>query len=137
MVTLAVTGTVALYLQVFYPSFRFPDIKRQVPRSLFETSDVRSTSQFGFELGLGWRTKLTTLGTQWIALGIVLLPSDVWVALSVGLGFAVGRYLHFLVRLFSGRGEQWDRLLEARRHVMTLSSVVAIVLFSFVSFRFF
>ena len=133
--TYCVTGAVTVFMQVFRPSFRFPNINRQIPRSVFDHGAARAASQFGFELGLGWRTKLTTLASQLVALGVLMLHIDIWSALAVGFGFAVGRYLHLLFRLLSGLDEQWDEWLQAHPHLMTSSSVGGILLFSLLSFN--
>ena len=121
------TVTVAVVSQVLYPSRRHPDINRQVPNHVFAHSEKSGTVRFGFELGLGWRTKLTTLAPQVMAVGLILLPVTTNHVMLACLGFGCGRFIHLGSRLWHGGGHTWDERLTRRNRLMPLSSIASML----------
>jgi len=100
---------------------------RQVPSDIIERGRVSGPGQFGFEMGTGVRTYMT-VPLPYVPACCALLLLDIWSALIVGVGFAMGRaamttsrYLH---RPNSG---SWDaasgRWLPAIQWAMTLQAV--------------
>jgi hypothetical protein len=73
-------------------SFPVPENRRQIPQDLFTRHPVRAAGQFGFELGTGVRTYVTSTIAYVPVLWILLLqpPYLGAVALSLGFGFARG-----------------------------------------------
>jgi hypothetical protein len=131
-ISFAVVAFGALVVQVVRPSLRVPKIDRQIPEIVFAKGSTASAAQFGFELGLGWRTQLTTLSIQVLSLGLVLLPIGIATTFVVFLGFGLGRFLHFVVRLLSGDGYSWDAVL-SRGFSMQSAAIAGIVVFLIVA----
>ncbi|MDP8927907.1 MAG: hypothetical protein M3O70_04825 [Actinomycetota bacterium] len=94
----------------------FPQVRRQVPREVFEDSILTGALRFGFELGLGFRTYVTTSSAYVLAGGVALLPIGMATALAAAVGFGVGRAATAWARYWSRRGEGWD---EALRGMLT------------------
>lgn len=123
----ATVAALAVAMQVMRPRWRFPNIHRQVPEIVFTRGERRSGFRFGFELGLGWRTQLTTVAPQTVALAC-LLGAPGWTTPALaGAGFALGRFLHLAARLLSGDGDAWDERLQRFRGLLPTVSVAAIV----------
>lgn len=122
----AVVATCAVGMQIAKPRWRFPRVRRQVPEIVFSRGERSSAGQFGFELGLGWRTQLTTLAPQTLALGCVLLGPAPGATAALCLGFAGGRFAHVMIRLLSGGGDAWDDRLGRARWLPPAASVAAI-----------
>jgi hypothetical protein len=74
-----------------------PQVHRQVPTSVFEKDFRVAAFGFGFELGTGARTYVSSLGPYALALGLVLLRPSVDTCIAVGLAFGMGRWSSFLL----------------------------------------
>ena len=72
-----------------------PQAKRQVPTSIFEQDFRVAAFGFGFELGTGVRTYLSSLGPYAVALGVVLLRPSFATSVMLGLSFGLGRWSAF------------------------------------------
>lgn len=95
-----------------------PQNARQIPQQVLQRHLVRGTLQFGFELGTGVRTYVSSSAPYVLALA-VLLDGGLGTALAIGCGFAAGRALTPVLRLLSGDPETWDARLTARLRALT------------------
>ena len=66
--------------------------------------------QFGFEMGLGVRTYLTSASPWVLAAGLVLLPAPSLLILAASLGFALGRFLPVVVSGLGRESSLWVRV---------------------------
>lgn len=69
-----------------------PENRRQIPQEVFRRRNYWAGAlQFGFELGTGVRTFVPNVAPYALAMGIILVPPPVGVALVAGVLFGVGR----------------------------------------------
>lgn len=102
-----------------------PQRHYQLPtRVLAQPSEV-AAAQFGFELGLGWRTYQPSLAPLTMATAALMVAPSLLVVLLVGVGFAFGRTLTPAVRAVSADTEAWDRTVD--RLERPLSAVATLV----------
>jgi hypothetical protein len=104
-----------------------PQNARQIPQQVLRRHLVRGTLQFGFELGTGVRTYVSTSAAYVLALA-VLLAARPAAALAIGCGFALGRALTPVLRLASGDPGAWDTRLTGRLRLLTTLACAAIAL---------
>lgn len=98
-----------------------PQNARQVPETITEDGAAYGALQFGFEMGTGIRTYMTTGLPHALAAGLLLLAG--WPeGLLAGLAFGAGRALMTLSRDFHTDHESWDRAL--RRHDKTVRIIL-------------
>lgn len=85
-----------------------PQNGRQVPSTVIQEGGRVGAWQFGFEMGTGLRTFMTSSVPHLAALTVALLA---WwpYALLAGAAFGAGRAVMPLVRLGWGDGSDWDR----------------------------
>jgi hypothetical protein len=95
-----------------------PQNARQIPQQVLRRHLLRGTLQFGFELGTGVRTYVSSSAPYVLALA-VLVSGAPGVALALGCGFAAGRALTPVLRLASGAPAAWDERLTARLRALT------------------
>lgn len=69
-----------------------PQAERQVPPSVFYQDTRAAALAFGFELGTGVRTYVSSLGPYVIGFSVLLLRPDFATAMLVGFGFGIGRW---------------------------------------------
>jgi hypothetical protein len=80
---------------------RIPEAKRQIPAEVFGGSLVRGAFRFGFELGTGLRTYVSSAVPYFVLL-IVLIGRPTFAnALAIALGFGIGRGLPLAVQLLA------------------------------------
>lgn len=107
--------------------FKLPQNDRQVPETLFAKGAVRSSFQFGFELGTGVRTKVTTATPYVAALAVMLYSPEMWTTVLVGAGFGLGRAVMPTLRYTSWDRVAWDtRLLDRTRWLVRSTSLAAL-----------
>jgi hypothetical protein len=104
-----------------------PQNARQIPQQVLQRHLVRGTLQFGFELGTGVRTYVSSSAPYVLVLA-VLLTGGPATALAIGCGFAAGRALTPALRLASGAPAAWDERLTARLRPLTCLACVGIAL---------
>lgn len=94
-------------------SFWLPGPSRQVPPSVLRLHPVGGAALFGFELGMGFRTFITSSASYvavFLASTVLITPSD---AMVVGCGFGLGRGIAALGRRLAGDPDRWDEWLVA------------------------
>lgn len=89
----------------------FPQVRRQVPREVFEDGMLTGSVKFGFQLGLGFSTYVTASSAFVLAGGLALLPIGIAALPAAAVGFGAGRAAAAWLRYWSGRGETWDEAL--------------------------
>jgi hypothetical protein len=101
-----------------------PQNRRQVPRDIFGKGPLRAGLQFGFEMGTGARTYVTSVAPYAVAAGVLLLAPPFNHALLAGVGFGLGRWAVPIG--WAVHGESWiDRFVTGGRTV-TLLGIAAI-----------
>lgn len=106
--------------------WRLPQRRRLIPREVLDDGRYRGTARFGYELGTGVRTRLTTTAPYGLAAAVLLLATDVSTAVAAGAGFGGGRALTIWTRLAARRAAAWDTT--CRRHARTLGVVASATL---------
>lgn len=101
-----------------------PQNRRQVPRDIFGKGPLRAGLQFGFEMGTGARTYVTSVAPYAVAAGVLLLAPPFDHAVLAGVAFGLGRWAVPIG--WAAHGEGWiDRFVSGGR-TLTLLSIAAI-----------
>lgn len=110
--------------------FPLPQNTRQVPQDVLQRHLVRGSVQFGFELGTGVRTYVSSTAPYVVALALLLIGPEPAAAVLTGAGFGLGRAATPLARYASRSGDAWDAALRARLRLITVcgSATVAALL---------
>jgi hypothetical protein len=124
---LVIVILILLVHEIGWVVLSLPQNRRQVPQEIFSRGAQLSALQFGFELGTGVRTYLTSVAPYIVASGVMLTSYDLRAAISAGLGFGVGRAGTVILRYFAISQPEWDILLSKS---ISLVSLVASVLAS-------
>jgi hypothetical protein len=82
-------------------AIRVPEAKRQIPAEVFGGSLVRGAFIFGFELGTGVRTYVSSAIPYFLLLIVLVGRPTFAAAVAIGLGFGVGRALPLAVQLLA------------------------------------
>lgn len=75
---------------------RLPEKRGQVPQGVFNGNIRRAAFRFGYELGTGVRTFLSSSAPYALLLTLVLIGESLWLAVITGLGFGAGRAMSLL-----------------------------------------
>jgi hypothetical protein len=102
--------------------WRWPQNARQVPQAVRRRTPSVAMLQFGFELGTGLRTFVTTRA-PYVVVGVLLLgglslPS----ALALGVGFGAGRALMPVTRAWHPHAADWDGRLERTSKLLKVTA---------------
>lgn len=98
---LAIFALLALAREFNLIAFATPSSQRLIPITRFSRSMLCGMFLFGFELGLGFRTKIVNVGPYLLMVILLLLPPAPLGILAVSAGWAVGRTFAFLARVES------------------------------------
>lgn len=101
-----------------------PQNPRQVPRAVFANGALRGFSQFGYEMGTGVRTYLTTATPYVLAALLLFLHPSYPNAVVAGMGFGAGRALMPAFRRWSGAPWAWDDDLKRRLEFVVPAGVL-------------
>jgi len=118
MLVLAVFA--ALFHEVGLAELPLPQNGRQVPEQIFRRGPLMGALQFGFEMGTGLRTFMTSALPHVLAVGVFLLAGPLE-AFAAGLGFGAGRALVPLGRWLTD--DSWSDLFA--RHVTSTRVLLA------------
>lgn len=88
--------------------FPLPQNRRLVPQTVFGRGRIRGPLQFGFEMGTGLRTYISSTAPYVLALAVPLLARSIGAALLAGAGFGLGRSVLPWSRQASKDGSVWD-----------------------------
>ncbi|WP_198942734.1 hypothetical protein [Actinophytocola xanthii] len=105
--------------------FPLPQNARQVPREVLTANVARGSLQFGFELGTGVRTYVSSTVPYVLAAALLLSTPDFLTAVLTGTGFGLGRALTPLARFASRAGEAWDTTLRRSLRTVTIGGGLA------------
>lgn len=110
--------------------FPLPQNTRQVPQDVLQRDLLRGSLQFGFELGTGVRTYVSSTAPYAVAVALLLVAPGWAGAALAGIGFGIGRAATPLMRIASPAGDPWDAALRARLKAITIgaSAAVAVLL---------
>lgn len=107
---------------------RLPQNRRQVPVWIVREGNRAGALQFGYEMGTGLRTFMTS-GLPHLALLSVLLLGSWWQPLACGAAFGAGRAAMTLTRYHHGDADHWDaRLAASAQPIRRLLLAAAIIL---------
>lgn len=101
---------------------RFPEKRRLVPRTVLDKGPLAGPLQFGFEMGTGVRTYVSSSAPYVVALFLLLSRPPFACAFLTGAGFGIGRWAMPIARWVSRVDERWDRRLGSRLRVIVLGS---------------
>lgn len=108
-------GSAAILRDTHVVRFPLPENHRQVPKEALNKDILRGVLQFGFEMGTGVRTFLSSTAPYVLVFAMILLVDNLWLSLLIGACFGVGRAIVPFARYYNGAGETWDQLME--RHI--------------------
>jgi len=92
--------------------WRWPQNLRQVPQRIRYREPAVAMVQFGFELGTGMRTFVTS-AAPYVLIGVLVFAGlSIVGALAVGTGFGAGRALMPLLRAWHHAPGDWDQRLQ-------------------------
>ncbi len=106
-----VLGVVVAGSEVGLYSLPLPQNGRQVPPTVVEAGGRVGALQFGFEMGTGLRTYMTS-GLPHLTALCVALVAPWWGGLLAGTAFGAGRALMPLLRLTWAPADLWDNALD-------------------------
>jgi hypothetical protein len=107
-----------------YP-LRLPQNRRQVPPSVIFDGGRVGALRFGFEMGTGVRTFMTS-GLPHVAVLAVALLASFPAALLAGAAFGAGRAVMPLSRLHWREPDEWDELLSRFRYPLGVVLLAAV-----------
>ncbi|GLY25093.1 hypothetical protein Misp04_48250 [Micromonospora sp. NBRC 101691] len=117
-------------------SLRLPQNARQVPQDVLQRNPRRGALQFGFEMGTGVRTYVSSSAPYVLAAALLLVGQRLDVVVLAGVGFGVGRALTPLTRRAAGSGDRWDAELRVRLRTITVGGcAVLVVAFGLLALR--
>ncbi len=102
-----------------------PQNGRQVPQRVIYEGGERGALQFGFEMGTGLRTYMTSGLPHVLLVGILFLAPLPW-ALTAGAGFGAGRAVMALIRTAAPDAPRWDA--DLRRWARTIAAMLAVTM---------
>lgn len=106
IVVIAVAVIIALSGALNWHSFLLPHRAKAVPQSVLGKGPILGPWQFGFELGTGMRTHLTS-NLPYVVLASCLMSTDSASAIC-GLGFGIARALMPWFRMVSNNVVAWE-----------------------------
>ena len=92
-------------------NFSLPKLGSQVPRTIFRHGTPNASLRFGIELGLGYRTIVTSALPYLLAAALLLSDATYTGAFVAGCGFATARGIIPVARLIARNRPAWDDLL--------------------------
>lgn len=119
-------GALGLLRDANIVAIPLPQNARQIPQSVLQRN-LLGAFQFGFELGTGVRTFVSSTAPYVVAAGLLLAGAGLPAALLAGLGFGAGRALTPLVRYWSGKTATWDQRMASRLPWIVPGASAAIV----------
>lgn len=122
-----VVGVALVMRDASIVQFHLPQVRRQVPRSVFGKNPYSAAVSTGLRLGMGVFTKVPSSSPYFLAVAVVLLVDSTSVPLMAGLGFGIGRGLMPVARYLSQSDSRWDdefRRREARLVPITTFGIV-------------
>ena len=108
--------------------FALPQNARQVPQTVLAGNVARGSVRFGFEMGTGVRTYVSSTVPYVLAVALLLTAPDLTTALATGAGFGAGRAITPAARYASHDGETWDAVLHTRLRLIKVTAGLAVTI---------
>ncbi|MFN2589076.1 MAG: hypothetical protein ABR613_13300 [Actinomycetota bacterium] len=122
-------GVAAIARDLSILKIALPQNARQVPQEIFRKPLLRAALQFGFEMGTGLRTFVTSTSPYALLVALLLLGPTGAEAVAAGAGFGVGRAaMLFSRRLAPDPGAWGAGLHRVLRGVVPVSSVAVVMM---------
>lgn len=128
---LAAGGVIIIVAEIAGYRLALPQNARQVPTWIIREGSRAGALQFGYEMGTGVRTYMTS-SLPHAALLAVLVQASWWQGLVAGAAFGGGRAAMALTRYYHGDTDRWDHLLRlhsARARVLLAATAAAALYF--------
>ncbi|HSK95771.1 MAG TPA: hypothetical protein VK891_04060 [Euzebyales bacterium] len=119
---LVAVAVAAMVDETLHMGWRWPQHARQVPQAIRRRAPSLGLLQFGFELGTGLRTFVTSKAPYVVVALLLLGGLSVVEALALGVGFGIGRALMPVTRAWHGSTADWDRRLERTSGALKLAA---------------
>lgn len=103
-----------------------PQNARQIPQDVLRTRLRLGAMRFGFELGTGVRTYVSSSAPYVVALGLVVSHLHFGTALTVGVAFGTGRALSAAMQYWS-RHPSWNAHAATRMPWITNATSISIL----------
>lgn len=125
---LAIVGVAVLGLLREFELVRLPlpQNTRQIEQDVLRRRPRLGPMQFGFELGTGVRTYVSSTAPYVVALALVLSHPGLPLALAAGLGFGLGRALTAAAQLWS-RSADWNARVATRLGGVTKITAITLL----------
>ena len=107
-------------------NLRLPENRRLIPQDVFKKGSMIGPFQFGFEMGTGLRTFVSSTAPYLLALSILTSTVSVHAAVLLGLGFGLGRSVMIWSRFHLDEPTRWDDSFQRRARVIGILSVLAV-----------
>lgn len=120
---LLILGSAAIWLVKDGPlsgARRLPEARRQIPAEVFGGNLVRAAYRFGFELGTGVRTFVTSPAPYVLLLVVLLARPTLLGAIAIGFGFGIGRAMPLVALLLGGARRLSAGQMRRRTHGASL-----------------
>jgi hypothetical protein len=91
-----------------------PENQRLIPHEVFLAHPWRGAAQFGFEMGTGVRTYVSSSAPYVLAAALLLLTPPVLTAALAGAAFGLGRSAMVWMRFAAPDPTEWDARLAGR-----------------------
>lgn len=106
--------------------FPLPQNARQVPQTVLTGDVARGSLQFGFEMGTGVRTYVSSTVPYVLVAALLLTAPGFLTAVAAGAGFGLGRALTPTARYAARDGEAWDAVLHEHLRAIKVVSGLAV-----------
>lgn len=124
--TVVVLAAVAVLRDAGVLRFPLPQNARQVPREVLGRDVARGSLRFGFEMGTGVRTYVSSTVPYALVVALLLTAPSLATALATGAGFGLGRALTPAARFAGPDGEAWDDTLHTHLRTIKLTAGTAV-----------
>ncbi len=124
---LGLVAVVVLGAEVCGRGLRLPQNARAVPVTVIHQGPVAGPLQFGFEMGTGLRTYMTSGAPHVLLVALVLLSGPLG-GVVAGLGFGLGRAMMTAARGAADTPREWDRTFSRQRRPVGLMCAAAVML---------
>jgi hypothetical protein len=125
---LAILGAAVLGVLREFQVLRFPlpQNARLIPQRVLQYRPYTGVLQFGFELGTGVRTYVSSSAPYVLVVAVLAGGQGLAVALVAGLGFGVGRGLTAALSNQTG-GDAWDAMIMSRLSWVTRTTMIGVL----------
>jgi hypothetical protein len=106
--------------------FPLPQNARQVPQTVLTGDVARGSLRFGFEMGTGVRTYVSSTVPYVLVVALLLTAPELVTAVAAGAGFGLGRALTPTARRASRDGETWDAVLHTSLRAIKIVGGLAV-----------